>query len=579
MPMNLMKFVVAGVFSFGSIGLLGACAMQTADDGYATVAEPITATTLGASAAQSGRYYGAAIAAPKLNESAYTTLANREFNMVTAENEMKIDATEPNQNQFNFTNGDRVRAWAVQNGKQVRGHTLAWHSQQPGWMQSLSGSALRNAMINHINGVLAHYRGQMAYWDVVNEAFADGSGGGRRDSNLQRTGNDWIEVAFRTARAADPTPKLCYNDYNIEDWNAAKTQGVFQMVRDFKSRGVPIDCVGFQAHFGAGGMPANFQTTLSNFAGLGVDVAITELDIANAPANAYASVTTACMNVPRCVGITVWGVRDSDSWRSGENPLPFDGGGNKKPAYNAILNALNAVSGIALTVTRSGSGSGTVASSPSGISCGSTCSASYATGATVTLTATAAGGSTFGGWSGACSGTGTCTLAMTAARSVTATFNATVVAGTVSINAGGAATGSFAADASFSGGNTFSTTNAIDTSQISGTVPPQAVLQTERFGELTYTIPGFTAGGAVTVTLYFQESFWTAAGQRTFNVAINGATVLTAFDIFAAAGGANRAIARTFNATASSSGQVVIQFTRGGGPDNPKICGITVSGR
>jgi hypothetical protein len=104
------------------------------------------------------------------------------------------------------------------------------------------------------------------------------------------------------------------------------------------------------------------------------------------------------------------------------------------------------------------------------------------------------------------------------------------------------------------------------------------VFQTERFGELTYTLSGFTAGRAATVTLFFEESFWTAAGQRTFNVVINGATVLTAFDIFAAAGGANRAIARTFNTTANASGQVVIQFTRGGGPDNPKVCGITVAG-
>src|SRR5262249_18215553 len=157
----------------------------------------------------------------------YTGIASREFGMVTAENEMKIDATEPSQNQFNFTNADRVFNFAVQNGQRVRGHTLAWHSQQPTWMQNLSGSALRGAMINHINGVMAHYKGKIVYWDVVNEAFADGSGGGRRDSNLQRTGDDWIEVAFQTACSADPAAKLCYNDYNIEDWTAAKTQAVF----------------------------------------------------------------------------------------------------------------------------------------------------------------------------------------------------------------------------------------------------------------------------------------------------------------------------------------------------------------
>ena len=102
------------------------------------------------------------------------------------------------------------------------------------------------------------------------------------------------------------------------------------------------------------------------------------------------------------------------------------------------------------------------------------------------------------------------------------------------------------------------------------------MLQTERYGEFTYTIPNLTAGGAYAVTLYFVESYWTAAGQRTFDVAVNGATVLTAFDIFAAAGGANKAIAQTFNAVASSAGEVTIAFTRGGGPDNPKICGIRV---
>ncbi|MFD6044591.1 endo-1,4-beta-xylanase [Streptomyces koyangensis] len=298
--------------------------------------------TLGAAAAQSGRYFGTAIASGKLGDSAYTTIVSREFDSVTAENEMKIDATQPQRGQFNFTAGDRVYNWAVQNGKQVRGHTLAWHSQQPGWMQSLSGSTLRQAMIDHINGVMGHYKGKIAQWDVVNEAFADGSSGARRDSNLQRTGNDWIEVAFRTARAADPAAKLCYNDYNVENWTWAKTQAMYTMVKDFKQRGVPIDCVGFQAHFNSGSpYNSNFRTTLQNFAALGVDVAVTELDIQGAPASTYAAVTNDCLAVPRCLGITVWGVRDTDSWRSGDTPLLFNGDGSKKAAYTAVLDALN----------------------------------------------------------------------------------------------------------------------------------------------------------------------------------------------------------------------------------------------
>ncbi|RLP93101.1 endo-1,4-beta-xylanase, partial [Micromonospora sp. CV4] len=307
------------------------------------LAGPATAgTTLGASAAEQGRYFGTAVAANKLSDSAYTTILNREFNSVTPENEMKIDATEPQQGQFSYGAADQIVNHARSRGMQVRGHTLAWHSQQPGWMQNMSGTALRQAMLNHVTQVATHFRGQVVAWDVVNEAFADGGSGARRDSNLQRTGNDWIEAAFRAARAADPGAKLCYNDYNTDDWSHAKTQAVYTMVRDFKQRGVPIDCVGLQSHFNSGSpYPANYRTTLSSFAALGVDVQITELDIEGASATTYRNVVQDCLAVARCNGITVWGIRDSDSWRASQTPLLFTSSGAKKPAYDAVLAALN----------------------------------------------------------------------------------------------------------------------------------------------------------------------------------------------------------------------------------------------
>ncbi len=223
----------------------------------------------------------------------------------------------------------------------VRGHTLLWHAQQPGWAQGLSGGDLRNAAINHVTQVASHFRGQIYSWDVVNEAFADGGSGARRDSNLQRTGNDWIEAAFRAARAADPGAKLCYNDYNTDGINA-KSTGIYNMVRDFKQRGVPIDCVGFQSHLGTT-IAGDYQANLQRFADLGVDVEITELDVTQGgnQANIYATVTRACLAISRCTGITVWGVRDCDSWRGSDNALLFDCAGNKKPAYTAVLDALN----------------------------------------------------------------------------------------------------------------------------------------------------------------------------------------------------------------------------------------------
>ena len=197
------------------------------------------ASTLGAAAAQTGRYFGTAIAAGKLGDATYSAIPDREFTMVTPENEMKMGRDRAVARASSTTpaaTGSSARA--SRNGKRVRGHALAWHSQQPGWVQSLSGTALRNALINHVTQVATHYKGKIYAWDVVNEAFADGGSGGRRDSNLQRTGNDWIEAAFRAARAADPGAKLCYNDYNTDGVNA-KSTGVYNMVKDFKSRGVP----------------------------------------------------------------------------------------------------------------------------------------------------------------------------------------------------------------------------------------------------------------------------------------------------------------------------------------------------
>ncbi|MEU1681646.1 endo-1,4-beta-xylanase [Micromonospora zamorensis] len=303
-------------------------------------------TTLRAAAAEKGRYFGAAVATGKLSTSAYTTILNREFNSVVAENEMKWDATEPQQGQFNYGGGDRLVSHAQANGMSVRGHALLWYQQQPGWAQGMSGSALRNAAINHVTQVATHFRGKIHSWDVVNEAFADGGSGGRRDSNLQRTGNDWIEAAFRAARAADPGAKLCYNDYNTDGINA-KSTGIYNMVRDFKSRGVPIDCVGFQSHLGTS-LAGDYQANLQRFADLGVDVQITELDVMTGgnQASIFGSVTRACLAVSRCTGITTWGVRDCDSWRGSDNALLFDCNGNKKAAYTAVLNALNAGPGI-----------------------------------------------------------------------------------------------------------------------------------------------------------------------------------------------------------------------------------------
>ncbi|WP_182904205.1 endo-1,4-beta-xylanase [Microbispora sp. H10830] len=329
------RLLVAG--ALGALGTVTALA--------ASVPAGAAAGTLGAAAAQSGRYFGTAIAAGHMNDSTYVATWDREFNAVTAENEMKWGPIEPSRNSFNWSSADQIVNHALSKGMKVRGHTLVWHAQLPSWVNSgMSASDLRSAMTNHITQVMNHYKGKVFAWDVVNEAFADGGAVGTlRDSIFtQKLGNGFIEEAFRAARAADPNVKLCYNDYNIDNATAAKTQGVYNMVKDFKARGVPIDCVGLQSHFG--NPPSNYQQNIAQFAALGVDVQITELDVGGSgstQADAYRRVTQACMAVPRCTGITVWGITDKYSWRSGDTPLLFDGNYNKKQAYTAVLDALN----------------------------------------------------------------------------------------------------------------------------------------------------------------------------------------------------------------------------------------------
>jgi endo-1,4-beta-xylanase len=300
------------------------------------------ASTLGAAAAQSGRYFGAAISTSHLGESAYVNTWTTEFNGVTPENEMKWDTVEPNRNQFNFAPADRIVSQAASRGMKIRGHTLVWYQQLAPWVGGLDANNLRSAMLNHISQVAGHYKGQLIAWDVVNEAFEEN--GTRRQSVFQqKLGDGYIEDAFRAARTADPNAKLCYNDYNTDGINA-KSTGIYNMVRDFKNRGVPIDCVGFQSHLSSNSNLGSYQANLQRFADLGVDVQITELDIGGsgaAQANAYRQVTQACMAVSRCTGITVWGVTDKYSWRSGDTPLLFDGNYGKKQAYTAVLDALN----------------------------------------------------------------------------------------------------------------------------------------------------------------------------------------------------------------------------------------------
>jgi len=309
-------------------------------------------------AAARGKFIGyAANTGPLANEAAYRTIAASEFNQVTPENALKWESTEPSDGNYTFAGADQVVAFATANNQQVHGHTLVWHSQTPGWVQGLSAAAMRTAMQDHIATVVGRYANNPALvsWDVVNEVFDD-NGNLRTSFWLNTLGSSYIADAFRLARAADSNARLCINDYNVEGINA-KSTAMYNLVRQLRADGVPVDCVGFQGHLAIQyGFPSQVRENMERFAALGVQVRVTELDVRiqtprdatkdTTQATYYRNVVTACLAVAACAGITIWGFTDKYSWVpdvfSGEGAaLLWDANYVAKPASTAVHDALD----------------------------------------------------------------------------------------------------------------------------------------------------------------------------------------------------------------------------------------------
>ncbi|EHL01906.1 putative endo-1,4-beta-xylanase F3 [Glarea lozoyensis 74030] len=232
-------------------------------------------------------------------------------------------------NTFSLDGGNYLVEWAIANNKTIRGHTLCWHSQLPGWVSSLSSSAIEAALKNHIITLMTKWKGKIMHWDVVNEVLNEQ---GQLDTSkpfMSKMGEKFIKVAFETARATDPDAKFY-----------AKTTGMANLVKKWLGQGIPIDGIGSQAHLQSG-QGAGFAAALTTLANSGVsEVAVTELDIVGASSTDYVNVAKACVQQKKCVGITSWGVRDPDSWRASNNPLMFDAQYKPKAAYDAVYNVV-----------------------------------------------------------------------------------------------------------------------------------------------------------------------------------------------------------------------------------------------
>ncbi|MEV1174288.1 endo-1,4-beta-xylanase [Nonomuraea sp. NPDC049784] len=289
-------------------------------------------------------------------------LLARHFNSVTPGNELKWDATEPREGEFNFADGDYLVDFAIRHGMTIRGHTLAWHSQTPDWVfQDADKELLLKRLETHVRTLVTRYKGKIKVWDVVNEVVDENQPDGlRRSKWYEIAGLDFIRTAFRVAHEADPDAKLFINDYNTEF--PRKREALYALVKRLKVEGVPIDGVGHQLHLNIEQPPASsVEATIERFATLGVDQQVTELDV-----SIYTDFSSSYDTIPpellvqqghrykelfdvfrrqaaKLSSVTVWGESDDVSWLRSwpiprlNAPLPFDDELQAKPAYWGIV--------------------------------------------------------------------------------------------------------------------------------------------------------------------------------------------------------------------------------------------------
>lgn len=289
----------------------------------------------------------------------YASVLATEFSSLTAEDVMKWARVEPAPGSHNWGPADRLVAFAERNGQEVYGHALVWHAGLPGWLDSerRTRTELSELLRRHVSEEVSRYRGRIWAWDVVNEPL-DRTGLLRESIWSRVLGPGYIADALRWAHAADPGARLYLNDFGIEGINA-KSNGMYALVRRLLADGVPIDGVGFQTHWTADPLPASMVANLRRFADLGIDVAITEVDVRvtlpttpaklEAQAATYRQALTACLAVPRCVSFTMWGFTDKYSWVPSIRPADragaacvYDVSFKTKPAYTALAELLAA---------------------------------------------------------------------------------------------------------------------------------------------------------------------------------------------------------------------------------------------
>jgi endo-1,4-beta-xylanase len=338
-------------------------------------AETVTLRKL---AAEKGLLYGTTVAAAQITgDPPFADLVRQEASLVVAENEMKwqvINRGAPGDD--DFAPADTIATFAAANKLVLRGHNLLWYHRTPEWFFDLPDKAAqRQAVVEHIQQLAGRYRGRIHSWDVVNEPIEpkDGRPDGLRTAVfLETLGPEYLDLAYRTARDADPNARLVVNEYDVEldaPEQEARRIALLHLLEGMRRSGTPVDAVGIQAHLTAAGGPPFSASLLRRFladiASLGLTIQITELDVTdekvpadvtvrdNLVADTYRRFLNAALDEPAVKMVVTWGLSDRHSWivrretyqakwridDAASRPLPFDADLEAKPAFDAIAGA------------------------------------------------------------------------------------------------------------------------------------------------------------------------------------------------------------------------------------------------
>lgn len=333
--------------------------------------------SLKAHAHKHGLLTGTAVNVDLLTSNAtYARILAEQYSILVPETVMKWNKLRPAADKFSFEQADALAAFAHNHKIKLRGHTLVWHEAIPDWFtKTVTKDNAKQFLVDHITTVVGHFRGKLHSWDVVNEAVLpkDGRPDGLRDSPwIKLLGPDYIEIAFRTTRQADPHVLLTYNDYGVEyddDEDAERRKIILQLLRRLKAANVPLDAVGIQSHIKAGSKSTigkGVREYMAAVREMGLQIFLTELDVNEDDlsyddvarrdqtiAEVYRDYLTVMLAEPAMKAVLTWGVSDSHTWLNDgpthkkkqpnrpQRSLPFDNDYQPKPAFFAIRDSFD----------------------------------------------------------------------------------------------------------------------------------------------------------------------------------------------------------------------------------------------